>query len=493
MPLVAGVDSSTQSCKIVVRDAATGALVRSGSAKHPDGTEVDPGAWWIAFQEASDAAGGLDDVAALAVGGQQHGMVVLDADGAVIRPALLWNDTRSAQAAMDLIADLGAITGQPGGQAWAEAVGSVLVASITVTKLRWLADNEPENAARIAAVALPHDWLTWRIAGYGPRADGLEPDLTALTTDRSDASGTGYFDAFAAAGAGDYRRDLLALALRRDVAVAESIVLPRVVGPGDSAMPADTQFVGGTVGGAVLGAGAGDNAAAALGLGMVTGDVAVSIGTSGVVSAIAGAPTSDASGMVTGFADATGAYLPLACTLNASRVLDAARAVIGVDHAGLSRLALQAPSGADGLVLVPYLEGERTPNRPDATGTLHGITLATSTPEHFARAYVEGMLCALADGLDALREQGVAVERLLLIGGGAQSEAVRRVAPEVFGMPVVVPEPGEYVADGAARQAAWILADGASPPAWTTSSARTYEAEAVPAIRARYAEVRDLA
>ncbi|SDS87267.1 xylulokinase [Paraoerskovia marina] len=492
MPLVAGVDSSTQSCKIVVRDAATGALVRSGSARHPDGTEVNPGAWWTAFQEAAIAAGGLADVSALAVGGQQHGMVVLDSEGEVIRPALLWNDTRSAQAAADLIVDLGAAAGVPGEQAWAEAVGTVPVASITATKLRWLADAEPENAGRIAAVALPHDWLTWRIAGFGPRSQGLEPDLAALTTDRSDASGTGYFDAAGSDGAGEYRRDLLALALRRDVADVESIVLPRVVAPAESAGSGDAQVVGDAVGGAVLGAGAGDNAAAALGLGMVTGDVAVSIGTSGVVSAIAGAPTSDVSGMVTGFADATGAYLPLACTLNASRVLDAARAVIGVDHAGLSRLALQAPGGADGLVLVPYLEGERTPNRPDATGTVHGLTLKSSTPEHFARAYVEGMLCGLADGLDALREQGVAVERLLLIGGGAQSEAVRRVAPEVFGMPVVVPEPGEYVADGAARQAAWVLTGDENPPAWTTSSTRTYEAEAVPAIRQRYAEVRDL-
>ncbi|BDZ41344.1 hypothetical protein GCM10025865_06430 [Paraoerskovia sediminicola] len=201
MPLVAGVDSSTQSCKIVVRDAETGALVRSGTAPHPDGTEVDPAAWWVAFGEASAAAGGLDDVAAIAVGGQQHGMVVLDEDGEVIRPALLWNDTRSADAALALISELGESTGTAGEQAWADAVGSVLVASLTVTKLRWLADAEPENAARIAAVALPHDWLTWRIAGFGPRSEGLEPDLSALVTDRSDASGTGYLDASADGGA----------------------------------------------------------------------------------------------------------------------------------------------------------------------------------------------------------------------------------------------------------------------------------------------------
>ncbi len=471
MALVAGVDSSTQSCKVVVRDAETGALVRSGRASHPDGTEIDPRHWWDALQSAVRDAGGLEDVDAVAVGGQQHGMVALDADGEVVRDALLWNDTRSAPSALDLVAELG------GPQAWADAIGSVPVASLTVTKLRWLRDHEPDAAARVAAVALPHDWLTWRLAGHGPGSGGLD----ALTTDRSDASGTGYWSPFTE----DYRRDLLTLALGHDA------VLPRVVAAGAAA---GTTGADGLVrAGAALGPGAGDNAAAALGLGMVAGDVAISIGTSGVVSAVSATPTADGSGLVTGFADATGAYLPLACTLNASRVLDAAARMLGVDHAGLSQLALSAPSGADGLVLVPYLEGERTPNKPDATGALHGMRLANTTPAHLARAAVEGMLCALADGLDALRAQGVPVERLFLIGGGAQSEAVRRIAPAVLGAPVTVPTPGEYVADGAARQAAWVLGGGDQPPAWTAAGeAEVYEAEPAPAVRDHYAAVRDL-
>jgi len=516
--LVAGVDTSTQSCKVVVRDAATGVLVRSGSAKHPDGTEVHPDAWWDAFREAASAAGGLDDVAALAVGGQQHGLVALDAQGRVVRPALLWNDTRSAPAAKDLVRELGEsrlAAGVPdahdrvesateaGAQAWADAIGSVPVASLTVTKLRWLRDAEPENAARVAAVALPHDWLTWRAAGYGPEGDPtapLGPDLDALVTDASDASGTGYWDATRAApgddGRGGYRHDLLELALGRS-----DVVLPRVVAPSAVAGVAHPDVAGSAVeGGALLGPGAGDNAGAALGLGMVAGDVAVSIGTSGVVSAVAQDRTADGSGLVNGFSDATGRFLLLAVTLNASRVLDAAREVLGVDHAGLSRLALAAPPGADGLVLVPYLEGERMPNRPDASGTLHGIRLGTATPQHVARAFVEGMLCGLADGLDALRALGVPVERVQLIGGGAQSEAVRRIAPQVLGLPVAVPEPGEYVADGAARQAAWVLAahragDGAdvAAPRWEgASSGAVSTADPVPAIRERYAAVRDL-
>jgi xylulokinase len=226
---------------------------------------------------------------------------------------------------------------------------------------------------------------------------------------------------------------------------------------------------------------------------MVEGDVAVSIGTSGVVSAVSAEPTADASGMVTGFADATGAFLPLACTLNASRVLDAAARMLGVDHAGLSELALSAPVGADGLVLVPYLEGERTPNKPDATGALHGMRLGNTTPAHLARAAVEGMLCALADGLDALRDQGVPVRTVSLIGGGAQSDAVRRIAPSVLGLDVAVPPPGEYVADGAARQAAWALAGTEQAPVWSaTDGTEVYSAPAAPVVREQYAAVRDL-
>ncbi|GEL95728.1 xylulokinase [Cellulomonas composti] len=464
MALVAGVDSSTQSCKVVVRDAATGALVRSGRASHPDGTEVAPAAWWDALQTAVADAGGLDDVDAIAVGGQQHGMVTLDEQGEVVRDALLWNDTRSAPAALDLIAEGG------GPQAWADAVGSVLVASLTATKLRWLRDAEPDAAARVAAVALPHDWLTWRLSG----AAGLD----TLVTDRSDASGTGYWSP----RTGEYRTDLLELAL------GHGAHLPRVLGPHEAG---PRSVVGART--PVLGPGAGDNAAAALALGLRPGDVAVSIGTSGVVSAVTDSPTADGSGLVTGFADATGAFLPLACTLNASRILDATARMLGVDYAGLSELALSAPAGADGLVLVPYLEGERTPNKPDATGALHGLRLANTTPAHVARAAVEGMLCALADGIDALRAQGVGVERLFLIGGGAQSPAVRAIAPSVLGLDVHVPTPGEYVADGAARQAAWVLSGDDAPPSWSAAGdAEVYRGDSQPRVREQYAAVREL-
>ncbi|WP_410663002.1 xylulokinase [Amycolatopsis sp. lyj-84] len=428
--LVAGIDSSTQSTKVVVCDAETGEIVRTGRASHPDGTEVAPSAWWDAFREATD--GLLDGVAAIGIGGQQHGMVTLDEDGAVVRPALLWNDTRSAKAAEDLGRELGP-------ENWAKSVGSLPVASFTVTKLRWMAENEPELADRVARVLLPHDWLTWRLLG-----EGAEP-----VTDRGDASGTGYFSP----ATGEYRQDLLSHAFG-----GRTPELPKVIGPAEAA--------GHTPDGILVSAGTGDNMAAALGLELAPGDVVVSLGTSGTVFGVSETASADPSGIVAGFADATGRFLPLACTLNAARVLTATSAMLGVELAEFDELALAAAPGSGGLTFLPYLDGERTPNLPDASGTLFGLTRANMTSENLARAAVEGMLCGLAAGLDALREKGLEVRRVLLIGGGAQSAAVRAVAPIVFGVPVVIPEVAEYVAVGAARQAAWALASSSEPPRW---------------------------
>jgi xylulokinase len=325
-----------------------------------------------------------------------------------------------------------------------DAVGIVPVASFTLTKLRWLARSEPANADRVAAVCLPHDWLTWKLAGVA--------DLDALRTDRSDASGTLYWSAVT----NRYRPDLLELGFGRVIGT------PEVLGP--------TGVAGTLPNGAPLGPGAGDNAAAGLGTGAEPGDVVVSIGTSGTVFVSSDVAPTDPSGSVAGFADCTGRFLPIVVTLNAARVLDAATRILGVDHEELSRLALSAPAGADGLVLVPYMEGERTPNRPNATGAIHGLTLKTADPAHLARAAVEGMLCALADGLDALVQHGAQARRIVLVGGGARSEAVRRIAPALFGLPVLVPPPGECVADGAARQAAWVTLGGDSPPTWSADS-----------------------
>ncbi|HEY7175082.1 MAG TPA: FGGY-family carbohydrate kinase, partial [Micromonosporaceae bacterium] len=394
---------------------------------------------------------------------------------------LLWNDTRSADAATTLLRELGEGDPERGAVAWAEAVGSVPVASFTVTKLRWLAEHEPDAMAQTVAVCLPHDWLTWQLS----REVG---DITALRTDRGDASGTGYWSP----KAGTYRPDLLRLACGKELRVPE--VLPPTGRAGVVLRPLNgtvAHHVDGTD--TLLAAGSGDNAAAALGVGAGPGDVVVSIGTSGTVFAVSTTPTADPTGIIAGFADATGHFLPLVCTLNAARVLDAAAAMLGVDLDRLSALALSAEAGAGGLTFVPYLEGERTPNRPDATASLFGVTGANATSANLARAAVEGMLCGLADGLDALRQAGITVRRVLLIGGGARSEAVRRIAPAVFGVPVAVPAPAEYVADGAARQAAWLLDGGPEPPHWTPAGTQAYESEPHAEVRKRYAAVRDLA
>lgn len=464
--LVAGVDSSTQSCKVVVVDAGAGRIVRQGSAPHPEGTSCPPQAWWNALQLAAERAGGLADVAAVAVGAQQHGMVALDADGEVIRDALLWNDTRSAQAAADLVAELGA-------QAWADAVGLVPVASYTISKLRWLADAEPDNARRVAAVALPHDWLTWKLSGSAR--------LTDLVTDRSDASGTGYFDPVT----GTYRRDLLARALRISEHAAQRIVLPRVLGPREVAGHAG---VGLGLNQAVLGPGCGDNAAAALGLGLASGQTLLSLGTSGVVAVVADTPNHDGSGMIAGFADATGRYLPLVCTLNASRIVDATARVLGVDHDGFDELALAAPPGAGGLLEIPFLEGERSPNLPTATGSLLGLTLSSMTRENLARAAAEAELLLMSACLDAVRVSGANINEVTMVGGGARSRAVRELAPGVLGVPVLVPPPGEYVALGAARQAAWVVAGTDQPPQWPLEQVQRYTGDDQPRLRQRYAE-----
>ena len=426
MPLVAGVDSSTGSTKVEIRDAFSGTLVASGSGAHPATTpprsEQDPAAWWTAFTSAW-AQAGSPTVDAISVAGQQHGMVVLDSDGSVLRPAKLWNDTESADDATALVAAM------PGGAAgWAAACGSVPVAAFTITKLAWLRRHEPDVWNRVAQVLLPHDWLTYRLTGR-------------YTTDRGDASGTGYWSA----SVGSYRADLLSLV---DGSKDWGDLLPEVLGPLEAA---------GSWQGALVACGTGDNMAAALGSGLQPGDVAISLGTSGTVYSVSETPTADPTGAVAGFADASGRFLPLVCTLNATKVTEAIRRLLGVDLGTFNDMALAAPSGAGGLTLLPYLDGERTPNRPNASGVLSGLR-SDVTPEQMARASVEGVICGLLDGLDALgRFAPVSAGRLILVGGGARSAAFRQVLADLTGRRVHVPRATEHVAAGACVQAAALL------------------------------------
>jgi len=261
-----------------------------------------------------------------------------------------------------------------------------------------------------------------------------------------------------------------------------------VLGPVDAA---------GQWNGATVGPGTGDNMAAALGIGLRSGDVAISIGTSGTVYAVSDHPTADPSGIVAGFADATGRYLPLVCTLNATKVTDTVGRLLGAGHEEFDDLALAAPPGAGGVTLLPYLDGERTPDRPTATGVLAGLRSDTSR-EQLARAAVEGVVCGLLDGLDALMALAPAGRRLLLVGGGARSRAFRQILADLSGQPVVVPQGEEHVAAGACLQAA-AVATGSSlaavTEAWGIGAGTVVEpgpgTSAAPNVRASYDALRD--
>ncbi|MET9292516.1 FGGY family carbohydrate kinase [Streptomyces sp. NPDC003077] len=468
MGIVAGLDSSSDSTRIVVCDTDTGAVIRQGYAPHPveKGPEVDPQAWLMSLGEAA-GNGLLEGVQAIGVSGQQHGLLALDADGHLVRPALVGNDRRAQSSAADLIDALG------GRAAWAQAVGAVPQAAHPVTKLRWLARNEPENAVRVAEVMQPHDWLAWQLLGRPARR----------TTDRGGASGTGYWSAVT----GAYRPDLIELALGHQVR------LPEILGPSGTA--------GLTPEGLLISAGTGETMAAAFGLGVGPGDAVVSLGASGSVFAIHHEALADSAGTITSFADATGRHLPVVHVSNAVRVLRGAAEMLGTDLQGLSELALRSTPGAYGMVLLPYLEGERTPHLPHTAGSLHGMRRESMKPEHLARAAVEGMLCGLADALDVLRGRGVDVRRVFLLGAAAELGAVQAAAPGLFAAQVVVPQAADYAALGAARQAAWALgaAHGTllphEPPLWPAAASQVFEAgeelAVWQAVRQQYAAVRD--
>ena len=465
MQVVVGVDSSTQSTKVEVRRLDDGVVVGRASAPHPVTTppcsEQDPHRWWAAFEAAwSQAVPTGASVAGLSVAGQQHGMVVLDHAGEVVRPAKLWNDTESAPDAAELVQALGG----PG--AWASAVGSVPVAAFTVTKLAWLRRVEPESLRRLARVLLPHDWMTLQLTGQ-------------FVTDRGDASGTGYFSA----DTDSYRFDVLRLI---DSELDWASAVPRVAGPNE------------TVGewrGVPVACGTGDNMAAALGIGVAARTAVVSIGTSGTAYTVSSVATGDSSGAVAGFADASGGFLPLVCTLNAGKVLDATARLLGVSMADFDALAATAESGSRGLALLPYFDGERTPNLPHASGWISGMRSDVSRAD-LARAAIEGVVCSLLDALDELRRHAP-VDRVVLTGGGARSRTLCEVFAGLCDAPVATVEADEAVATGAAVQAA-VVADGATHAAvadrWGLGRYAPVNAPRGSAgIRDRYAELRQAA
>ncbi|MFM1757584.1 MAG: hypothetical protein RL193_161 [Actinomycetota bacterium] len=440
--LVAGVDSSTQSVKVLLCDYETGEIKKTITRPHPDGTEVDPAHWLAALNDALAEAFAFGEIAAIAIGGQQHGMVLLDSAGKVIRPALLWNDTRSDQTAAKLNEEFPDI---------AKLTGSQLVASFTAAKVLWVAEHEPEHIAKVAAICLPHDWLSWKLTG--------STDLADLFTDRSDASGTGYFNP----STNEYIPEILKSILKSDI----SVQLPKIIEP--------NKFGGKTGSGIPIAAGCGDNAGAALGINSQIGDMVISLGTSGTAFISTQTSTHDQSGEVAGFADATGNFLPLACTLNAAKIFATVSKTLGMSFDEFSSAALSAPIGANGLRLITHFDGERTPNKPNATGSFYGITHDNFTPANIARASIEGVIAGMRYAAEAIAKLNVPINRVILVGGAARNEAVQEVAATFFDYEIAVPEPGEYVALGAARQAAWALAGSETPPKWSGSQIKIIE------------------
>ena len=429
--LIAGVDCSTQSTKVVVVDADSGEIVATGGARHAvTGTggerETHPDVWWEALCSALGQTGLADQITAISVAGQQHGLVCLDASGRPLRPAILWNDTRSASDAVGLIEALG------GASAWADRIGVVPVASFTASKWAWLRRREPETASRTAAIRLPHDYLTERLAGVG-------------VSDRGDASGTGWWSV----ATESYSNEVLGLpSMQLPVEI-----LPKIMRPNQAAgvtTPAAAAATGLRVG-ALVGPGTGDNMGAALGLGLEPGTPVMSLGTSGTAYLVSRTRTADPSGDVAGFADASGLFLPLAATLNCTLAVDRMAEWLGLDRDDV------VPS--NGVVTLPYFDGERTPNLPDASAAVLGLRHDTD-PRSILMATYEGAVVGLLDALDTIEVYSSGIDPaapLVLIGGGARSETWWRVVQRLSGRAISIPGSGELVALGAAVQAAATL------------------------------------
>ena len=453
MSLVAGVDCSTQATKALVVDADSGAVVAEGRAPHEvTGSggvrETDPETWWTALRAALAQTGQGHAIEAISIGGQQHGMVLLDEAGRPLRNAKLWNDTESAPDAAALIAARG------GTQWWAESVGIVPVASFTATKWAWLRRVEPHIAEATRAIRLPHDFLNERMTNRP-------------TTDRGDASGTAWWSTATEA----YLEAVLDLDLLR----IDPSLLPEVLGPTDVAgtITADAAAYLGVAAGIPVGPGTGDNAAAAVGLGLEPGNPVISLGTSGTAFMTSATRIVDPSGTVAGFADATGRFLPLAATLNCTLAVDRFADWLNLDRNDIA-------DDTD-VVVLPFLDGERTPNLPNAAGTITGLRHATTAAQMLLAAY-RGAALSLLDALDVIdsRSSGIASDApIILVGGGARGAAWRRVIGELSGRAIVVPDDTELVARGAAAQAASMLA-GTEPASiarrWNTTAGIRIEA-----------------
>lgn len=438
MATVMGVDLSTQSCTIEVRDAETFAVIGSARSPLPATTpplsEQTTDEWWNGFSKALEELSqstDLKQVAAISISGQCHGLVALDESGETIRPVKLWNDTTTAGALKRMLDRVSE-------EEWLERTGSVPSAAFTIAKLAWLIENEPENVKRIAKILLPHDYLTWRLTGQ-------------FVTDRSEASGTGYFDSVNNV----YLYDMLRRAFGE--ALAWEDIFPRVGKPGDTA--GVTQEGMSSLGlpvGIPVSVGGGDQHMAALGLGVGTGDLVFSLGTSGVVITSSTSPVIDHSGMVDGVANVVGGWLPLVCTLNSTKVTDWGARILGVSIQELDSLAMSADL-KNTPIFAAYLDGERSPVYPSATGAMSHLTGNVGRPEIAASCYY-GVLLGLLRGMDALTDSAIPTGgRVIAIGGGSASVAYTQFLADLLCRDVNVISEPEATARGACLQALALL------------------------------------
>ena len=440
--LLIGIDSGTQSTKALVVDARSGKVCGSGSASYgliaglPAGAkEQDPETWRaalvksvkLALKEAKATAG---EVVAISVSGQQHGFVPMDKSGAVIRPAKLWCDTTTTAECAEITQALGGAKGA------IRAVGNAVLPGFTAPKILWLRKNEPENYARLATVLLPHDYLNWWLTG-------------GMFMEFGDASGSALMDV---------RKRRWSEAAIQAIDPELSGKLPTLSSSDQPAgqLRAEAAKALGLNAGVLVAAGGGDNMMGAIGTGNTRqGVVTASFGTSGTIYACSERPVVDPAGEIAAFCDSTNRWLPLLCTMNVTVATEMVRKDFDLDHAAFEKAAAKAPAGSDGLVLLPYLEGERTPNIPDGTGVFLGVRPATFDAPHFARATMEGVTMGMNYGLRRLAELGVSAKQVRATGGGAKSKLWRQIMADVFQAEVVTLEVSEGAAYGAALQAMW--------------------------------------
>ncbi len=429
--VVLGVDSSTQSTKVVAMSVDTGEVLGIGRAPHTGADTQDPLDWVEALVHATAEIDSREmRVLGMAVAAQQHGLVTIDSDGQPVRPASLWNNTDAAVDAERLNSEAD----------FAGLVGSRLVASFTIAKLAWLSRVHPSELARTTKVCLPHDWLNFVLTGN-------------LVTDRGDASGTGWWSS----PLERHMPELIDLAIGNEN--RRRIEFPQVLGPNAKAgnLKSEMAEALGIEEGTPIAAGTGDNMAAALGVGARLGELVVSLGTSGTAFGLSSYATTEPSGVVAGFADATGHYLPLVCMLNCTRVVDSIAELAGLDPVEALDLAERSAPGAEGLMLIPYFGGERTPNLPEATGSMYGMRYENLRRDLVVRAAVDGVSAGLAACVEGLESQGLRAESLALVGGGSRHPVWQQSLADAAGKRVEVRGGDEHVARGAAIQAAAMV------------------------------------